>query len=214
MEAEIDAEIIKLGTKHRYELMGLGDEVENMTKEERTEHLKETDRQRQQDRRDRQIVQDKKVDFGLIRPSEMTFNTRTLPPVEATRKAEAAILVQGESIKRTVTEHMKKTEQETVLTDVQEKGRRRLAKRVKDGQILITYTDKDARTVICTPDDYKQAARVHTSKDMEVEWSILEPTITRMNRTAKAVVRMFRVGQGGSQSQRDRINKAVITQDT
>ena len=67
---------------------------------------------------------------------------------------------------------------------------------------------------VCKPQTYIQAAEVHLSKDEKVEWNTVTPTIQLMNRTAKAIVRMFCVGKETSSNQRERILKAVTTPET
>ena len=51
-------------------------------------------------------------------------------------------------------------------------------------------------------------------KDEKVEWNVVTPTIQLMNRTAKAIVWMFCIGQETSSNQRERIKKSVTTPDT
>ena len=46
--------------------------------------------------------------------------------------------------------------------------------------------------VVCISEKYREAAQVHTSKDPEVTWEGVTPTITTMNRAAKRVVQMLR----------------------
>ena len=85
--------------------------------------------------------------------------------------------------------------------------------RSKNGEILITFTDKDGRIVICPPNLYKEAANVHLQKDEKVSWDLLKKTEVLMNRTAIQVAKIFQIGQNGSKSQRDRIGKACQTKD-
>ena len=89
-----------------------------------------------------------------------------------------------------------------------------MKERVRRGEILLTFTDKDSRVVVCQPESCSEAAKVHLEKDVPVTWDKVPETITLMNRTARSVVKMFRIGEEGSESQRDRITKAVITPDT
>ena len=42
----------------------------------------------------------------------------------------------------------------------------------------------------------------------------MKPTVTLMNRVSRTVTRVFRIGQGGTSGQRDRVNKASLIQDT
>ena len=66
---------------------------------------------------------------------------------------------------------------------------------------------------MCSPDQYIEAAQVHLSKDEKVDWELVEPTITLMNRTARSLVKILKIGQSNSRG-RDRIVKAAITKDT
>ena len=102
---------------------------------------------------------------------------------------------------------------QSVLTEEETKGRDSIAKRVKAKEILLSYTDKDGRVVISTPEVYIQAAEVHLNKDEKVSWEVLKPTELTMNRTAVMLEKMFKIGSNGTNGQRDRIRKAVIGRD-
>ena len=47
---------------------------------------------------------------------------------------------------------------------------------------------------MCTPEQNKEAANVHISKDTEIEWSEVNSTITLFNRTAKTLQKIFMIG--------------------
>ena len=66
---------------------------------------------------------------------------------------------------------------------------------------------------MCPPELYKEAAQKHLSKDELVEWKILPDTEKLLNRTSVNVIKIFNIGDDGSDSQKDRINKAGITKD-
>ena len=68
--------------------------------------------------------------------------------------------------------------------------------------------------VICHPESYSEAAKVHLDKYIPVSWEEVPKTITLLNQTSRSVVKMFKIGEEGSDSQKDRITKAVITPDT
>ena len=72
-----------------------------------------------------------------------------------------------------------------MLTDSELEGKASIEERVKKREILMTYTDKDSRIVICTPDQYIEAAEVHLSKDEKVDWDTVKPTIDKMNRVSQ-----------------------------
>ena len=79
---------------------------------------------------------------------------------------------------------------------------------------FLTFTDKDSRVVVCLPESYTKAASVHLSKDEEASWEKVPEVITLMNRTARSLAKMIKLGNSNSDSQRDRITKSVITKDT
>ena len=81
----------------------------------------------------------------------MKFSTRINPPSEATRKVEAEILVQGEIIRKHINQYLDNTIETTILDKSEQKGKESILRRVKGGEILITFTDKDGRIVICPP---------------------------------------------------------------
>ena len=111
-------------------------------------------------------------------------------------------------------EYMSKNTYTSVLTVEQQKEKKIIQQRINNGEILITYTDKDSRIAVCTPEQYKEAANVHISKDTEIEWSEVNSTITLFNRTAKSLQRIFMIGNSLSNSQQDRIIKAITTRDS
>ena len=79
---------------------------------------------------------------------------------------------------------------------------------------MISFTDKVSNTVVCKLSDYKRAAQVHIDKEIVVTTDIISPTITLMNRLSVMLVKMFRVGEESSDSNRSRIIKAVTLKDT
>ena len=68
---------------------------------------------------------------------------------------------------------------------------------------MITFTDKDNI----------EAAKVHLNKDEKVDWNIVQPTETLMNRMATRLASIFRIGEAGTTSQQDRVHNACIGRD-
>ena len=194
--------------------MGQGDELENMTEDERIRELKDLEDERNVENVRRKIVANGAVNFSMIRPTEMKYNTRSEAPTEATRNSEAAIVDQEEAVRRFVREYNSSNTLTSVLTEAENRGKASIKKRIDNGEILLTFTDKDSRVVICTPEQYITAAEVHLEKDEKVPWTVVKPTVTLMNRVSRTVTRVFRIGQGGTSGQRDRVNKASLIQDT
>ena len=213
-KVDIETEVTKLGIKHCYEKMNQGDEIEKMNDENIAEALKELDEEKQREKMERLLMSANDLNLGNIRPTELKYNTRVIPPVRATSISEAAITSQEEEVRRCLQNYFQAVVEDTVLTESEEAGRKSIVDRVKKKEILITFTDKDARVVVCKPDKYREAAKIHIEKDQEVDWTEVKPTINKMNKTAQQLVQMFNIGQNGSSSQAGRVNKAVICKDT
>ena len=152
-----------------------------MPSAEMQEALRELEAERYRERIERQVLKDSDVDFGPVRPTDLKYNTRVHPPSEATKDSEAAILVQSDKIRKCIANYLSQSVETTILTVEQQLGKESITKRVMQGELLVTFTDKDGRAVLCHPSLYKKAAEVHTSKDDKVEWSQLKPTEVYMN---------------------------------
>ena len=124
----------------------------------------------------------------------MKNNVRVYPPMEATKNSEAAIEVQSEAVGWCITEYYKNSSDQPYLTEYEEKGRLSLCKRIKEGEILITYTCKDSRVVICNPKTYQKAASVHLENDEAVSWNTVGPSITFMNSLSRQLVKILKAG--------------------
>ena len=119
-----------------------------MSEAEMIEALKELDEERKRDIVDRQVVNNMRIDFSKVRATDMKFNTKVYPPVEATVKSEAAILVQSDAIRRSITEYIRENDVTSILTHCEQEGRQSIVNRVKAGEIMITFTDKDSKVVV------------------------------------------------------------------
>ena len=124
--------------------MGQGDELENMTEDERIRELKDLEDERNVENVRRKIVANGAVNFSMIRPTEMKYNTRSEAPTEATRNSEAAIVDQEEAVRRFVREYNSSNTLTSVLTEAENRGKASIKKRIYNGEILLTFTDKDS----------------------------------------------------------------------
>jgi hypothetical protein len=84
-------------------------------------------------------------------------------------------------------------------------------KRVKEGEILVTTTDKSKKIVVTTPDDYRKAAAVHIGKDKEVQWSELAKVEKEVDCNVRQLLKIFKVGE--AHGQEARCKEALITED-
>ena len=136
------------------------------------------------------------INLGKVRPTDLKQNLRVNPPMEATAKSEAAIITQQEEVRRCMKDFFQSLEREedSVLSQEEREGMSLIRKRVKNGEIVISFTDKDGRVVISTPEAYKKAAMIHSSKDEEVGWEEVEKVTVLMNRTSKFLYTCANVG--------------------
>lgn len=65
--------------------------------------------------------------------------------------------------------------------------------------------------MITTPDLYRQAGRLHTSKDKEVDWKELRKTENKVDRNVRQLAKAL--GLGANHDQVDRCKQAMSTQD-
>ena len=84
--------------------------------------------------------------------------------------------------------------------------------RIKKTEIVIFPTDKSGKLAVSTPDIYKEAAKIHLDKDLEITWDKLKPTETLINRHVLQLAKAFRLGS--THNQEDRMKKALRAVDT
>ena len=67
------------------------------------------------------------------------------------------------------------------LTNSEAKGFKSLCKRVSDGELVITTTDKSSRMAVVTKEQYIRAGNVHTQKDEEISWKDIKYMQNQIN---------------------------------
>ena len=67
------------------------------------------------------------------------------------------------------------------LTPKENAGLNSLLRRVKENQIRITATDKSSRLSVMTYDQYIEAGKQHTSKDIEIKWKTVKYLQNQVN---------------------------------
>ena len=133
--------------------MSQGDDIEEMPSDEIEEALKDIELEKEHDKLERRVLKEHDIDFRQVRATDLKFNPRVNPPSEASKNSEAAILVQSNIIRKVINEYMSKTVEDSVLNPDEQLGKVSLAKRVNNGEIIITFTDKDGRVVVCKPSE-------------------------------------------------------------
>ena len=67
------------------------------------------------------------------------------------------------------------------LTLEENKAIRSLKRRIKEGELMVTMTDKSGRMAVVTREQYLQSGSCHTSKDREVTWREIKQLQTNLN---------------------------------
>ena len=92
------------------------------------------------------------------------------------------------------------------LTKTQRIGLKNLQKKVKDGYLIITQTDKSGRFAIFTREEYIRAGEKHTDKDKEVSLGYAEQNQQLLNGHMEWLSSVLNLGQQGNQQQRCKTN--------
>ena len=97
---------------------------------------------------------------------------------------------------------------ESNLTPEQLAGLKSLKKRVRDGTLIISDTDKSKKFALLTPEQYLAAGEVHTSKDLEISPSEIKKIKNVVNDHTWWFKTIMNVRSNWSHE--DRISKNVI----
>ena len=109
-----------------------------------------------------------------MRVTDTRFNRRTVLPRERSIEEESMIEVRKNMwvgrFTEYVVEHCNKDGniKQGTLTEEQMRGLKKLAKRVKDGEIVVTRTDKSGRLFVSRTEDYMEKGMVHVGNDRRI----------------------------------------------
>ena len=114
------------------------------------------------------------IDYGKKRATDCKHNTCVKLPGPKSTKVEEGIEFRRMSWKKIYRDFRgeftdEKGVQESNLTSQEDKGLKKLRKRVQDGVLVVVRTDKSGRFAIMSMEEYERAERVHTDKDVEVD---------------------------------------------
>ena len=94
-------------------------------------------------------------------------------------------------------EHLQLTKEESL-------GKASLVKRVSNGEIHISPSDKGKGLVVMSVDMYHRMCIVHTEADKKVEWRELEECQKEVRSHARALARMVKLGESAGGRNRGR----------
>ena len=166
--------------------------------------------------RTRQVYdpEDKSYDERKMRVTDMEECTRIHLPKPLGIKREAEIELRREAHKK-VSEGYRKEKcderdnQEDNLTKQERRGLKSLEKRKKDGEIIITMTDKSSKLCIMKREDYLRLGEDHVSKDLEVDRREVQRREKLLNQHSISWCKIWRTGEGHDHT--DRVRAAKIT---
>ena len=110
-----------------------------------------------------------KLQMSKMRVTDAKYDVRSYPPREAGTKDEMRIQMRREEcmdefckVKKELCDkkgRLKNTNSN--MTIEEQSGKKSIMRRMKEGEIIITTTDKSGKYAVIEPDLYKQAAEVH-----------------------------------------------------
>ena len=224
-DIELEAEVNTV--KQRWDLMDKeGDEEEEKEdeeggfteeeKEERRRKREEERKRRKEERKEAKSILDEKskcLDMSKLKATDLDFNQRVYEPRAASGGEEIQIQAQKLEVLNQAKKLLKDNNSDTNLTAQTKVGKLKLLRRKRSGELVIFPTDKSGKLVVCLPETYLAAGRVHTSKDMQVGLEELPPTETKVNRHTRALTKIVNLGTSHN-GQEQRIAGATKSVDS
>ena len=155
--------------------------------------------------------------MSKIPVTNFKFNTRIIPPKLGTGHQEIAIQNMKDQVLK-ATHLFCKTKCKAngelninSLTSSEKRGRNKLMRRVKAGEIVLQTTDKSGKLAIWSKQLYSQAAEEHLSKDTKVNQADVDKLERCSNILAACTCTIFNLGS--DLNQEDRCLKAMTVLD-
>ena len=206
VEVEIESVKTRLELKEREEVMEENGDVDD----------KDLEWRRDQERERRQIFdrEHKTLEMRKLKVTDAKYNVRSFFPRAAASKEESRLQLRREEMMNTFDKYVqtkctKKGEQKNRnMTMEQLQGRDSLIKRVKEGEIVVTTTDKSGKFAVVETSLYKEGAKEHL-KDEEISIEEVKATEVMMNRHSQQIVTAFKMGTfHGKHGQEVRVGQA------
>ena len=139
-----------------------------------------------------------KINLNNRRPTDYKHNKRIILPRPATTDIEFECEKRRRYYLRTFSTFKKKEEKKETKTETKEnkskdglkydnltesemKGLKSLKKRVSNGEVVITTTDKSGRMAILTQEQYIKSGQCHTDKDEKLDWGRIQYIQNQVN---------------------------------
>ena len=205
-EVEVEMEAVKTR-------MELHKQVEIKNGEQSEKEINE------KDRKSREIFDSENgtLQMSKMRVTDAKYNVRSYPPREVDVDNEIKIQYRRDEfmstfakVKRDVCDKKGRPISKN-LSDEELKGQISLTRKVKEGEIIITTTDKSGKFAVVEPELYKQAAMVHI-KDNAIDQKTVSETEKLLNRHSNQIIKALRMGtKHGKNGQVERIKQAYTS---
>ena len=152
------------------------------------------------------------------RATDCKTNQRVYLPDPRPAREEAELMVRSQRMEEVMRRYMKEKCNdkgeivETNLTDQEKRGIKKLLKRVKDGEVVLSQTDKSGKLCLNTMENYISQGRSHINGDREVQWREVQQIQKRITAHARVMVKIFNVGEAWGENNQKRINGAYSTE--
>ena len=142
-------------------------------------------------------LQTKTIDMGARRATDMAHNTRLILPQPRSAAEEAVLGARQMVWKETAARYRKEncsedgSPKQHNMTQTQRIGMKKLAKRIKAGEICVLPADKGNRLTVSSLQSFERQGDSHTINDRKVTRQELESTQTRMNNLSRGLAKVF-----------------------
>ena len=99
--------------------------------------------------------------------NDLPKNPRTYEPRATVGNEEIRIQAVKLEVMKAVKSDIERVNDESNLTKEEQRGKASLLRRQREGELVISMTDKSGKSVVCSPATYMEAVKTHTDKDEE-----------------------------------------------
>ena len=141
--------------------------------------------------------------MGKKRATDIKNNRRVFISKPRSAREEGQFNARGEVWRTTIAKfvnencHKNGAPKDSNLTASEARGLKSLRKRVNDGEIHISVSDKGKRFVVCTMESYTRQGLVHIGDDKEVTFPQVKAAQARLTSCARAIAKIFGLGEEG-----------------
>ena len=115
------------------------------------------------------------LDFRKMKVTNFKTNGRIYTPKIGTKEEELIIERTKDEYIRITSQYLStETDKPENITDQQWAGLKKLKKRVKNKELVITSTDKSKKTAVMTTDMYNKCTESHTKIDKKTNWKMIK----------------------------------------